>query len=315
VIAWDSNPAGDYSTDPLEADLILRVYDPSDTLVGYSDYVYNNFEIVEFTAPTTGSYDFEVDEYAFTGTSTYVGFAVWPGHRDLTAYASQVLNEPPVSSDHFRVDLSNFWNAVGIRAADPAAAKNWIYLYSGSAFGDPADHVLLEDSRLSGSYPVDIVFADRNHAPNQDYFAEVREWMTADGYPIEWATHTSDLYATSCGTYGPFAFVSNDVVRIWDVNVPSGGTFHVRARVTSGSGDLGMALMDSDPLDSSSYYQGISSAEKWVDLNGNGADEVLQYYNAGASDWMGFAVYNNNSNSVIYELDVLCDLYLPLITK
>ena len=86
VLTWDSNPASDYSTDPLEADLDLYVHDPDGVFVTGSASGSNPFEIVEFTPVKAGMYQFTIGAYSYTGSSgEYVGFAVWTGDKKTTA--------------------------------------------------------------------------------------------------------------------------------------------------------------------------------------------------------------------------------------
>lgn len=64
VICWDSNPAADYSTDPLSTDFDLNIISPSGTLSASSVMFDNNYEIVQFTATETGYYKMRVKYYA-----------------------------------------------------------------------------------------------------------------------------------------------------------------------------------------------------------------------------------------------------------
>ncbi len=312
VITWDSNPNSSYTTDPLQADIDLIVYDPSDSLVASSTYIFNNFEIVHFTAGQTGWYELEIDDWRFDGSNEYVGAAWWLGHRVLNAYGQHFLGTPPVVGDYFRFDASLYWNAVGIRS--PSGSDYDVYLYRNSAFGDPDDHTWLEDSTLSST--VDFVVLDRNHAPAGSYYPEVKQYSgTGGSYPTEWASHTTDIDAP--GTYGPYTMGSNDVVRIWDIYFDAGEEHRVVVRQTSGSADLGVALVDSDPGTSSSFYQGRSQAVVDVDINGSGSNEMLNYTNSGDADRMGLVVFNNSAASATFYLDVDTDgnVYLPIIIK
>ena len=87
VIAWDSTPSqpapgATPTSDPLNADLDLTVYSPSITVVATSNSHDNSYEIVEFTAPTTGVYTARISAPRFDGTSEYLGFAWWQGTRE-----------------------------------------------------------------------------------------------------------------------------------------------------------------------------------------------------------------------------------------
>jgi hypothetical protein len=294
AIAWDSTPTGDYTSDPLVQDIDLRAYNPSGGLVASSASSAYSFEIVEFTASTTGNYRLEVSLYGTWSGTTYIGAAWWPGHRVLSAYASQSLGTPPIWRDYFRFDGSNmWWHAVGIRSPGNTTTENYnIYLYDDSAFGNPADHGLLEDSTLSAVY-VDYVLVDRNHAPSQDYFVEVRAIDGTGSYPTEWARAygQSEIYS---GTYGPYTMANADVVRVWDSSHTSGVRKYYAVKPTSGSADLGMALHNSN--DGTFLYQGRSNRVVQADINGAGAEEYMSYESTN-SDWLGLVVWNNGAAS------------------
>ncbi|HYV09444.1 MAG TPA: S8 family serine peptidase [Pyrinomonadaceae bacterium] len=73
ALVWDSTPTSDYLTDPLKADLDLYVYGP--TQAQYSVSWDNSYEIVDFTAATSGSYQIKVHNWRFDGVNEYVAVA------------------------------------------------------------------------------------------------------------------------------------------------------------------------------------------------------------------------------------------------
>ncbi len=77
VITWDSHPDNNHppTSDPLQSDLDLYIYDPSGNLVTSSISFDANYEIVEFTAASTGNYRARATASRFDGTNEYVGFA------------------------------------------------------------------------------------------------------------------------------------------------------------------------------------------------------------------------------------------------
>jgi serine protease AprX len=83
AIAWDSttDTASPPTTDELKADFDLTVTGPSGTTVAYSTSWDNSYELVDFTAPTTGTYTAKVNAYRFDGSSEYLGVAAWKGTR------------------------------------------------------------------------------------------------------------------------------------------------------------------------------------------------------------------------------------------
>lgn len=88
VIAWDSTtdalptPTSAPTTDVLKADFDLTVLSPTAVVVGSSASWDNSYEIVEFTAPVTGTYSAKVSARRFDGTSEFLGFAHWKGTRE-----------------------------------------------------------------------------------------------------------------------------------------------------------------------------------------------------------------------------------------
>ncbi len=77
AIAWDSHPDNNHppASDPLQSDLDLYILDPNGNTVGFSTSYDNSYEIVEFTATTTGTFKARVRAYRFDGTYEYLGFA------------------------------------------------------------------------------------------------------------------------------------------------------------------------------------------------------------------------------------------------
>ncbi len=77
AIAWDSHPDSNHppTNDDLKADLDLYILNPSNTPVVTSSSYDNNYEIVEFTAQTTGTYKAKVTAKRFQGAYEYLGIA------------------------------------------------------------------------------------------------------------------------------------------------------------------------------------------------------------------------------------------------
>lgn len=84
AIAWSSNPSADYSTDPLQADIELKVYNPSGAFLTSSTSSSNPYEIVEFTAATSGTYRFEVSRWT-SPARRQIGLGVWTGNTVTSA--------------------------------------------------------------------------------------------------------------------------------------------------------------------------------------------------------------------------------------
>jgi hypothetical protein len=287
AIAFDSTPAGDYSTDALQADLDLYIYDPDGSYVTSSTSGSNNYEIIEFTAPKSGNYELRVTKWSLTG-STYLGTAWWVGHQDLSAYVPQTGGTPPVSYHYYLYDAAPYWNAIGIRS--PTGADYDIALYPSSAFGDPSAHTWLEDS--STSQTVDFVVIDCNHATAGNYYPEVSKYSGTGNYQIEAASYSSD----TAGAYGPFTFTTSQVLRVWDSWLDSGVRKYFAVKPTAGDADVGMALFKSDSANSSTWYQGRSTAVASADSAGAGSAEIMNFQST-ENDWFGLVVWNNGASS------------------
>ena len=306
AIAWDSNPAGDYSTDPLDADLDLSVKDPSGTLVASSSSWDNSFEIIEFEATTTGLYEFTIQAVRFDGTTEYVGFTYWIPHFTLTPNGVLSRGTPPVSRHSYQLEAGTLWNAVGVRP--PTGADYDIDLYPASPYGDPADYNRLADSSGGGSN-VDFIVIDASHAPVTDYFPMVEEYTGGGGaYSIEHATNMGDDGSLG-GTYGPHEMLSSDLFMVWNSYLANGATKYFAVKPQSGDADLGLALFVSDGATSSTWYQGLASAAVYGDGTGAGGDEFVSYIPSG-NDWAGLVVVNNGATSTT-EVMVYADTTPP----
>src|SRR5690606_12271179 len=109
-----------------ETDLDLRVYAPGGGFVTSSVSLNNSYEIVEFTAGATGTYQLRIDAYRFDGTSEYVAAAWWLGHTRLEVGVPQTLGTPAIARDYYSLAPGSFWQAVGIRS--PAGSDYNLYL-------------------------------------------------------------------------------------------------------------------------------------------------------------------------------------------
>jgi hypothetical protein len=73
ALVWDSNPTSNYATDPLNADLDLYVIGPNQ--FQYSVRWDNSYEIVDFTATTSGPFQIKVKNFRFDGFNEYLAVA------------------------------------------------------------------------------------------------------------------------------------------------------------------------------------------------------------------------------------------------
>lgn len=75
AMAWDANPAApNYSSRP-GADLDMRILGPTNAIVASSLSWDNTYEIVDFIAPSTGTYKLRVHKYSCQYTPKWLGWA------------------------------------------------------------------------------------------------------------------------------------------------------------------------------------------------------------------------------------------------
>ncbi len=153
VIAWNSNPAVDYSTDPLDADLDLYVLDPDGTLLlgdgETSESFDNSFEIVAFDAAKTGDYTLRINRHRFDGTSEEVGVA-WVRIAPVSVSSLDVTSDMPAYFHAPSLGASGgtvYFNSTGGMGAgqELTVSADWACglapqrsFEGGAAFGDPA---------------------------------------------------------------------------------------------------------------------------------------------------------------------------------
>jgi hypothetical protein len=76
TIAWSHKmPAGNTMTQPT-TDLDLTIQHPNGIAVARSESFDNNYEIVEFIAPVTGTYTANISNYRPSSGNEYIGLAV-----------------------------------------------------------------------------------------------------------------------------------------------------------------------------------------------------------------------------------------------
>jgi hypothetical protein len=292
ALAYDSNPSADYTSDPLEGDLDLRLYDSSDVLRVSSGGV-DSWEIIDWTVDTAGTYTLVVYNWAgsLTATeSTYIGVAWWPGHSVLQN-AIQFEGTPTSARDHYRVDsapASDWW---AIAMQPPSGADYDLYLYDDSRYANPADFLWLEDSLLGGD-TVEVVVIDRNHAPAKSYYPIVSVYSGTGGYSVQRAIRGGSIGNGSTSSITRPYFVS----KAWDVSMSAGLPKYFSLDVHSGDADMGLLLFDSSPSSSSSWYQGRSQRVSQADSAGAGSGEQMTHTTS-TSDVMGLVLFNKRGQT------------------
>jgi hypothetical protein len=320
VITWLSNPNAAYTSDPLPADLDLTALRADGTTVmGTSSSVYNGFEIVDFIAPASETYQFRISLFgSYTGSNTWLATAAWRGTYRIspdTGYSDSKATPLGTHLAVYPTDWSptNYWRAFGIR---PVGSDHDIELYSRSQFDDPGQRTLLEGSYyVSGT--VDFIAVDGNQWPSADQEQyRVYNFAGDGGYRVSWSNQGLVL---SPGWYGPFSMSSSEVVNVFDtwfyanqplrISVIPGG---------SNASDLGVKLFRSNPASAATWYQNRSEAIRTGDdSTSSGATERVIYWNQGnPSDYLGLVVYSKtDATAQYYVLVEDLRVYLPFIRK
>jgi hypothetical protein len=178
VIAWNSNPAADYSTDPLDADLDLYILDPDDALLlgdgQYSESFDNSFEIVEFDAAKTGDYTLRINKHRFDGTSEDVGVA-WVRIAPVSVSSLDVTSDMPGYFHNPGLTASGgtlYFNSTGGMGAGQTltVSADWSSgmapqssFEGGAAFGDSATNAPSAPWELT--YSVEVGEVSQNIVP------------------------------------------------------------------------------------------------------------------------------------------------------
>jgi hypothetical protein len=319
VIVWLSNPAGDYTTDALPADLDLTAFRADGTTVlDSSASVYNGFELVDFVAPATETYQFRISKWTYTGGNTWLGTAAWRGTYRISPDVSYSDPKATPLGTHLSVyptdwSPTNYWRAFGIR---PVGSDHDLALYSRSQFDDPGQRTLLEGSyNLSGT--VDLIAVDGNHWPSADQEQyRVNNFSGDGGYRINWSNQGMVLHP---GLYGPFTMDSSRVVSVFDVWFYANQPLGISVIPDSGNAaDLGVKLFRSNSANSATWHQSMSEAIRTGDSSSSpGATERVSYWNQGnPNDYLGLAVYSKTNATARYYVRVQdLRVYLPFIRK
>ena len=181
---------------------------------------------------------------------------------------------------------TNYWSVVGIR--NSGSTNHDLRLYNDLNFTS-----LLATSNLSASNQVDFIVCDYNHISiNQYDYPKV--YNSSGSYYIEWEDGSEQLPPGNSNIY---SWTSNHVVRMWDVPLVNGHTYHFILNISSGSADLGFALFKSN--NSPYYATHYSGYQRLADSYGSGGEECFTY-SATSTDFYGLVVWCNNTSSANY---------------
>jgi hypothetical protein len=319
VIVWLSDPNAAYTTDPLPADLDLTAFRADGTTVlGTSSSSYNGFEIVDFIAPASETYQFRISKFSYTGGNTWLSTATWRGAYRIspdTGYGDPKATPLGTQLAVYPTDWSptNYWRAFGVR---PVGSDHDVALYSRSQFDDPAQRTLLEGSyNVSGT--VDFVVVDGNHWPSADQEQYlVSRWTGDGGYRLSWSNQGTTLEP---GLYGPYTMNSSEVVNVFDVwfyaNQPLGIAV---IPGESNSADLGVKLFRSVSGTATTWHQSRGEAIRTGDDSTTpDTTERVSYWNQGnPNDYLGLVVYSKSNAAAQYYVQITdLRVYLPLLLK
>jgi len=216
ALAWHSYAANSTSTPTLRADLDLAVYSGSNcsgSALGFSSSINNNFEIVEFTPATTGTYSLRVNDYTFTGSSEWMSLA-WSQETDSApAFSLSLPGFTPMPTDgygsivpfDFTVDTGR-WNAVGV-----ASASDWdITVGSGSA--------------ASGGSATDFVIANGHNGAITPLDGMATRFSGTNPARVMRSYNVTLNVGTP---YTIAGWPANRVVRMFEFNIPSTGSYDI----------------------------------------------------------------------------------------
>lgn len=320
VIRWLSNPDSGYTTDDLPADLDLRAYRADGTtLLASSISASNNYEIVEFVAPASETYEFRVSLFgSYTGSSSWLGVGWWRGVYRISPdvgygdpKASPMGTQLAVKPNDWSPTI--YWRALGIRSDN---SDHDLVMYSNSFAGDPALRSQLAYSASAAA--VDYIVVDGNHWPsaNLEHY-RVDHWSGTGGYKL--SRSNQGVLIPGPGWYGPFSMGSVEVVKVFDVWFLPMKSKRIQIVPTgANAADLGVALFRSMPADSATWSQGRLAAQTTGDASTSASqiEEVKYLFPGGTTDFLGLVVYSKTSNPAqfyIYVSDL--SVFIPLVGR
>ncbi|MEZ4768417.1 MAG: S8 family serine peptidase [Caldilineales bacterium] len=311
VIRWLSNPNASYTSDPLPADLDLRAYRADGTYIQGSLSSVNSFEIVDFVAPASETYRFEVSRYgSWNGSGTWLGRGWWRGVYRIAPDYGYLDSQATAMGTHLAVYPTDwsptiYWRVMGIRSND---SDHDLFLYNKTFFDDPDGLTALESSTYIS--PVDYVTVDGNHWPSS--MAEpyvVKHYSGTGGYSVSWSNQ--GVAISSNGYYGPYSATSNEVAKVFDVYMQRYQFRRVEIVPTAGNtNDLAAELFRSDGGSASSWTNRRGAGELTANASTlPGYTETFGYFHDhSSSDWLGLVVYGNLPQSASYYVRVVCTL-------
>ncbi len=319
VIDWLSNPDAAYTTDPLPADLDLTARRADGSFIESSVSGSNSFEIVDFVAPASETYQFVVSLFGgYSGSSTRLGAGWWRGTYRVApevGYGDPAASPLGTHLSVYPTDWSpiNYWRAFGIRSN---SSDHDLRLSTASWFEDPSTRSTLASSTY-GTGQVDFTLVDGNHRSSSlpEHY-RVYKFGGTGGYSLSWSN--PGVAVNAAGWYGPYNMSSDQVVKVFDVRFNANHGRRISVVPDSSSNDLAVALFASSGGASSTWTQSRSQYVKVADAFGTGnSTEQLSYLHTGAAaDWLGLVVYSKVQAAASFYLYVEdLNIYLPVVLK
>lgn len=316
VITWLSNPDGTYTSDPLPADLDLYAYRADgSTLMGASTSSSNNFEIVDFIAPESETYQFRVNKFTFTGAGTWLGTGRWRGEYRISPFIQYTDPKASPLGTHLAIDPTewarpNYWRVLGIRST---SSDHDLYFYTASLFANPNTRTFLNGSFNANS--IDVVAVDGNHRSSAlfDHYV-IRNYSGSGGYNVNWSNNNFTLTA---GTYGPFTPASPLPADIYDLYLKPGvWRILVVPNNPTNTSDISVHLFASSASNPDSWVQGSWQAARYSNTSSSPATTEGFFFRAPAADYYGLVISSVSSSTTLsYYIKIESLIFLPSIIR
>ncbi len=311
VIRWLSNPNASYTSDPLPADLDLRAYRADGSYIQGAVSAVNSFEIVDFVAPASETYRFEVSLFgSWNGSGTWLGRGWWRGvYRISPDFGYSDTQATPMGTQLavYPTDWSPtiYWRVMGIRSN---GSDHDLALYNRNPFGDPDGLATAAASTYVA--PVDFITVDGNHWPsgNAEHY-RAYHYSGAGGYNASWSN--LGVAITTDGYFGPYSAGSSEVAKVFDLYMNRYQFRRLEIVPTgSNSNDLAAELFRSNSGAANTWSQGRGSGVATADASAaaNYTETFPYFHNDSSGDWLGLVVYGNLRQPADYYVRVVCTL-------
>jgi hypothetical protein len=319
AISWLSNPTSDYTSDPLPVDLDLTAFRADGTtFVAGSSSSTNNFEIVDFIAPASETYQFKVTKFgSYSGSSTWLGAGWWRGVYRISPNTGYGDPKAPPLGTHLVVYPSswipsNYWRAMGVRSLN---SDHDLYMTTASEFDDPATRTQLAASQ--SGFSDDIIVVDGNHWNSSwpEHYQIKYYGGGSGGYNVGWSNQSIVLYLP--GSYGPYTMSPSQVVEVYDLYINTKHPVRISIVPTSGNAsDLAVYLYQSDPATQDGMVLQKWEAVEYSDLN-SAPSTVEQFsYLPSTNDLYGLVVSSKTANVASYYIVIeWLNVYMPGIMR